>query len=364
MARGEIPIVVTNSDGEPINGATAVVNIRGGATAKVYQVANPADTTEYTNPLLTNAAGRFDGWLDDGSYDIQITGSGITSYTQALEVVNGAAINAFQGSRIVGGTVANAALAGGITGSKIATQTITRDKLDANVVPIGTIIQWWRPSNSHPIPTGWLECDGSSVISANHEFTGGGTINIPDLRNKYVLGANSATAYNTAGTATDANTGAPGVTAGGNSSNSAGGSSTQSAGGSNTLDLNHRHSMPHDHNYSHSHGTADHTHHASLPDHTHGFQAKSVAWDSGGGALYGIAYSTSTGGVNWRAPSGGTLIDFLTEGASATGTTSQSTSTTGAASNSNTDYQLNSPQDSRPRSFGLIYLIKVKASTP
>jgi hypothetical protein len=363
MARGEIPIVVTNSStGDAVVGATAVVNIRGGGVATVYQ---DATTSTPVSPLLSNAAGRFDGWLDDGSYDIQITGSGITSYTQALEVVNGAAINAFQGSRLVTGTVAGTALANlGVTGAKIATQTITRDKLDANVIPIGTIIQWWRPSNSHAIPTGWLECDGSSVIAANHEFTGGGTINIPDLRNKYVLGANSATAYNTAGTATDANTGAPGVTAGGNSSNSAGGSSTQSAGGSNTLNLNHRHSMPHDHNYSHSHGTADHTHHASLPDHTHGFQAKSVAWDSGGGALYGIAYSTSTGGVNWRAPSGGTLIDFLTEGASATGTTSQSTSTTGAASNSNTDYQLNSPQDSRPRSFGLIYLIKVKASTP
>ncbi len=67
MARGEIPIVVTNSTGDVVVGASGLVSIRGGATAKVYQVANPADTTEYTNPLLTNAAGRFDGWLDDGS---------------------------------------------------------------------------------------------------------------------------------------------------------------------------------------------------------------------------------------------------------------------------------------------------------
>ena len=157
MARGEIPLTVSkSSDGLPVTVGTATVNIRGGGLATVYAAATGGTTA--ANPITLTADGRIDGWLDDGSYDIQISGTGITTYTQSIEIVNGAAINAFDGSRINAGSIATAALANlAVTGAKVASQTITKDKLDANVLPIGTIIPYWRPTNSHALPTGWLE---------------------------------------------------------------------------------------------------------------------------------------------------------------------------------------------------------------
>jgi hypothetical protein len=49
-------------------------------------------------------------------------------------------------------------------------------------------------------PPGFVICDGQAVLQANHDFGAIGTINVPDLRNQFVVGADIAKADGTAGT--------------------------------------------------------------------------------------------------------------------------------------------------------------------
>jgi microcystin-dependent protein len=53
-----------------------------------------------------------------------------------------------------------------------------------NYLPIGSIILWYNSIGT--IPTGWRLCDGTTYTTA-----GGYTYPIPDLRNKFVVGAGS-----------------------------------------------------------------------------------------------------------------------------------------------------------------------------
>lgn len=68
--------------------------------------------------------------------------------------------------------------------------------LNYNDVPLGTVVYWWRPNPVIDLPNGWVVCDGSKytnnttvtppVVLHSYPFT---TITVPDLRNKFVLGA-------------------------------------------------------------------------------------------------------------------------------------------------------------------------------
>jgi hypothetical protein len=53
-------------------------------------------------------------------------------------------------------------------------------------VPIGAVIDWWRPNNTFPVPDGYDICDGSVVSDAQSPFNGE---TLPDLRDKFVRGA-------------------------------------------------------------------------------------------------------------------------------------------------------------------------------
>jgi hypothetical protein len=64
--------------------------------------------------------------------------------------------------------------------------------LNHNDVPLGTVITWWRPTQSVAVPDGWVPCDGRSLAASEHSFTVSGSVTIPDLRNKFVLGADAS----------------------------------------------------------------------------------------------------------------------------------------------------------------------------
>lgn len=89
--------------------------------------------------------------------------------------------------------------------------------------PIGTVISFFRPSLSVPIPTGWHAADGSVIVEADHDFPGiSGSVTLPDLRNATVLGADATTTLGTAAAAAgsgniDSEAGAPGGNATGGS---------------------------------------------------------------------------------------------------------------------------------------------------
>ena len=56
---------------------------------------------------------------------------------------------------------------------------------------IGQVIDWWRPQASVPLPSGFEVCDGRQIPAGQHDFPGLGAsaINLPDLRNMFILGA-------------------------------------------------------------------------------------------------------------------------------------------------------------------------------
>lgn len=66
-------------------------------------------------------------------------------------------------------------------------------------IPLGMIFPWYRPSLAVSLPTGYVVVDGSTLNSTQHDFPGGGDVTIPDLRNRFVLGADPEKAIGTAG---------------------------------------------------------------------------------------------------------------------------------------------------------------------
>lgn len=96
MARVEINEAVFKTPGgasstlQAASGVSVQVNVRGGAAATVYQAATGVST--HTNPLTTDSTGRIEGWLEPGSYDLVVSGTGITGYTQRFEAAAGASL--------------------------------------------------------------------------------------------------------------------------------------------------------------------------------------------------------------------------------------------------------------------------------
>jgi hypothetical protein len=84
MARVKIPITVIDANGNAVAGASVHVKHRqGGATAIAYQ--NETGPTTVTNPLLTDAYGRLSSWVERGTYVADITGTGISPYSEPFD---------------------------------------------------------------------------------------------------------------------------------------------------------------------------------------------------------------------------------------------------------------------------------------
>lgn len=85
-----------------------------------------------------------------------------------------------------------------------------------SAMPVGAMFPWFRPSIAVPIPTGFEVCDGSVIAAVDHDFDGIATsVTLPDMRNRFVLGADATKTVGEAGVATtsgniDAAAGAPG----------------------------------------------------------------------------------------------------------------------------------------------------------
>lgn len=121
----------------------------------------------------------------------------------------------------------------GVLTANLNNGSVTGDKLDpavwAGVLPLGSVISWYRPTSAVAVPTGFVVCAGGSTTS--HDFPGVGTLQIPNLTDRFIMGATS-------------------------------GVNELTTGGSNSKDLNHYHTIPtHTHNVSaHTHTIAGHSH--------------------------------------------------------------------------------------------------------
>ena len=90
-------------------------------------------------------------------------------------------------SKIVDGTIATADIGDSqITNAKLA------GEVSRQLIPIGAVIDWWRPDSSISVPSGFVVCSGGTITSGNHDFGTGASITVPDLRNKFILGASTA----------------------------------------------------------------------------------------------------------------------------------------------------------------------------
>lgn len=156
--------------------------------------------------------------------------------------------------------------------------------LNKNDVPLGTVVLWWKPSADVQLPDGWVACDGSEYTEGSHDYPGGGSVRVPDLRNAIPLGATNA--EGTSALSRDVLEGSWGVTNKGkpgdanNTPEGAPGigyhSKWDNHAGNSVRDLAHNHGatglyMPaHKHKMTHYHSLPDHKH--GIPSHTHGMR--------------------------------------------------------------------------------------------
>jgi hypothetical protein len=63
-------------------------------------------------------------------------------------------------------------------------------------IPVGAVIDWWRPDATFAVPTGFAICDGSIVNDAGSPLNGK---TLPDLTNKFIMGVTNVNNIGTAG---------------------------------------------------------------------------------------------------------------------------------------------------------------------
>lgn len=155
-------------------------------------------------------------------------------------------------------------LDGSVTAAKIAAGAIDKTKLDSSVSFVGECRLWHRVDPAISPPTGWEIADGRAWSSVTNTMGPGGTNwttgNMPDYRNKYILGA--ATSGTGSGTSTPPDIG--------------------QVVGSHTVNLSHSHTVnAHSHTVNaHSHTVNSHAHGGSTD--AQGFHAHTFA----GGLLF------------------------------------------------------------------------------
>lgn len=240
------------------------------------------------------------------------------------------------------------------------------------MVPIGGVIPWWRPSSAVALPSGFEIADGRSIAAGDHDFGTGSSINVPDLRNRFIIGADHTKAHATGANQGDAATDAPGIAG---------------TGGSNTAKtLSHTHGIP-DHSHAGSTAPAGSHNHGGLTGgsdrslaHTHSMAADGryvpgssmnvnpAFFKAGYGSLGGIpvlGVDTNAVIVNLTATASGSTPDHLHS--ITTAANHSHTVALGGGSDAstnpqtvNTNWTANPGSDFRPRFIGLLYIIKVR----
>lgn len=315
-------------------------------------------TDPYDHSDLANNFVAIDGHDHTTGKGKQIPAAGIVDGAITTAKI---AANAVTSDKIPDGAIGQSELAndsvgaaqvidGSIGAAEIANGSITLAKLDPSILPVGSVIMWYRPNSGVALPTGWEIMDGRPWSSVSNAW-GVSSGNMPDMRNRFPLGA--------ATTGTGSGTGTP--------------PDIGQSGGSMTATLDHSHTVD-----AHSHTIGDHTHGISSDgSHKHGFVT--TIWDGGGnpvgttvtdGMQRGTAVPGSQGtrqsfyipdlnrseyyGENVSAPmqttgshAHGGATTGTVGGAFASGTTAPNTSTW-----SNT-------LDKRPQYVGLLFIMRV-----
>jgi len=93
-------------------------------------------------------------------------------------------------AKLANNSVGSAQIIDGSVGSaEILDGSVGVAELDPNILPLGTVIAWYRPNTGISLPGGgWEVCDGRAWSAVSNAW-GVSTGFMPDLRNRFVLGA-------------------------------------------------------------------------------------------------------------------------------------------------------------------------------
>lgn len=233
-----------------------------------------------------------------------------------------------------------------VDSAAIVNGAITADKLEATVLPLGTVVMWYRADTAVLPPVGWEVMDGRAWSSITNKLGAGGvavtTGNIPNMANKFPLGAALA------GTGTGPSS-PPAIGA---------------TGGQHERDLSHSHTAQ-----SHSHVVDAHAH-TIAPDgaHSHSFVAEpgsipthAFTRDVGVPRSEGTRQALYVPGHNSNSSLGSNVVTPLTtepahDHGGVTGLSSAGTNAVTETINAWASGSL----DFRPTHVGLLFLMKVR----
>lgn len=287
-----------SGDLKPANNARVSVYAPGTTTLQTIYTTRSAGTTK-ANPFTTGADGAAEFWAELADYDIKI---------------EDLTVPARFGTKTIGWQSSNPTA---IPFSSL--DSVTVRALD----PIGAVIAWWRPTSGVGLPSGWVPCNGATYTTGQHDFGTGASITVPDLRNRFILGASSTQTDAQAAAGDDSTAGAPGI---------------RGVGGSNVHTLST----------------------AQMPVHTHTASSSSSTSIGGAGGhshLHGIPQrwafnaSAAPNGLDFNGGSGSLSTSFVGDhvhGASTSTSTTVNNSGSGSSHNN------------IPLYVGLLYIIKIK----
>lgn len=225
--------------------------------------------------------------------------------------------------------------------------------LFGHLFPLGIVTAWFRPDAAIPIPNGFVLCDGRQVT--DHSYSGLTTITVPNLVNKFILGA--------------------GLTGTGTTPDKP--PAENAAGGAHNRAWNHSHTVD-----AHAHTVQSHSHVIS-PDggHSHQLQDANGTYTIRERQVYAPQNTELTAGQmpgGWAnqgkpvralyayaafdrayADYGGVAMPITTQPAHAHGGATQPAGTATDPTPLTTNGQ-STGGDIRPAYYGLLYIVKVK----
>lgn len=149
-----------------------------------------------------------DRWSSPSGSRFRLWPSGSDSYDHAEFASNWDTLDAIIGVPTGGGWPSTEGIGGGIY--------YEIQKAKEAAIPVGMALPWFRANEDMEIPAGYVVCDGQTVAAADHTIPNvASDYTVPDLRNRFVIGANNSTAIGTSGveatnTLVNSATGAPG----------------------------------------------------------------------------------------------------------------------------------------------------------
>lgn len=184
--------VTIPSDGDV---TTTEVTIEGDIVAGRADALNQNKLTVYADSTFMGNV-LFKGNVSVGG---QITGT--ATDVECAQCVNSGdlADGAITGQKLLAAAVGSRHIAdGAVTSQHIAERTIGLSDLAPAValVPIGGVIDWWRPDAATPVPDGFKIADGSVVSDPQSPFNGRA---VPNLVGKFVQGISQDVARNNSG---------------------------------------------------------------------------------------------------------------------------------------------------------------------